>query len=66
PSYSGIRSSFAESAAVINQSLLWFVLDLESLCKLKKILFTQTILHSLCGASDFYALHHHSSLLTSN
>ncbi|MEE0414377.1 MAG: hypothetical protein UDM29_04735, partial [Dialister sp.] len=36
PSYSGIRSSFAKSAAVINQSLLWFVLDLESLCKLKK------------------------------
>ena len=25
PSYSGIRSSFAESAAVINQSRLWFV-----------------------------------------
>ena len=36
PVLSGIRSSFAESAAVINQSLLWFVLDLESLCKLKK------------------------------
>ncbi|MEE0413992.1 MAG: hypothetical protein UDM29_02795, partial [Dialister sp.] len=52
PSYSGIRSSFAESAAVINQSLLWFVLDLESLCKLKKILFTQTILHSRFDLSN--------------
>ena len=36
PSYSGIRSSFAESVAVINSLFYGLFLDLESLCKLKK------------------------------